>query len=79
MRTGMKHSLWRIALAASGTVLFLNGCDAQTRATVESGIITSSSSLLAAILRAVIELAGEAQSDTTTAQAALDLAQRILA
>jgi hypothetical protein len=74
--TGFRLSL--IAGALSGSLLFLNGCDPQTRQTVENGIITASSSLLAALLQAVIALWKEANASTTTA-AIVDVATRILA
>lgn len=65
-------SLWRrssgrLAAFASGSVLFLGSCDPTIRATVENGLITTSTSLFGAILRAVFELASERQTNTAKA------------
>ncbi len=78
MRAFLKQGAWRLAAVASGTVVFMSGCDPQLRASVENGIITSSSSLLAAFLRAFIEVNQEAQSNTT-ARALFDFAEQVLA
>lgn len=69
---------WKLAALASGTTLFLEGCDPQLRATVEDGIITSSSSLLGAFMRALIEV-GQETAEETTARAVIDMAQQFFA
>ena len=60
MRRFWKHAAWRLVVVTSGTVFFMQGCDAQTRATVEDGIITSSSSLLGAVMQAFIAVTQQA-------------------
>ena len=61
MRTFKRRAYWRLAaLTAAGSTFILSGCDPQLRATVESGIITLSTSLLASIMRALTDLGGEA-------------------
>jgi uncharacterized protein (DUF2236 family) len=54
-----------VALAAGGSVLFLEGCDPTLRATVEDGLITASTSLFGALLRAGTELFGEVRDALT--------------
>lgn len=48
-----------LAAIGSGTTFLLSGCDPTIQATVEDGIITASNSLLAAFLRAIVELGAE--------------------
>lgn len=50
--------LWLLRAGIAATLL-LTGCDEELRATVEDGIITASSSLLAAFLRALTDLGNE--------------------
>lgn len=65
MRTRLNLWLFRRVLPlAFGSAFFLNGCDAQTKATIEDGIISSSSSLLGAFLQAAIALATEQATNT---------------
>ncbi|MBU0616836.1 MAG: hypothetical protein KKI02_03890 [Planctomycetes bacterium] len=65
MRTFKRRAYWRLAaLTAAGSTFILSGCDPQLRATVESGIITLSTSLLGSIMRVLIDLAGEASDQT---------------
>lgn len=71
MKNIAQRTWLRLAVLASGTTFFLEGCDTSTRAAVEDGIITSSSSLLGAFMRAVIELAEEAGTTSAAAVAAL--------
>jgi hypothetical protein len=79
MRLWLKRGVLRMAgLAAGGTVFFLEGCDSQLRATVENGIITTTSSLLGAVLRAAIELAEE-EAAAASARVLVDVAERVLA
>lgn len=80
MRALLRRASWRLVVLASGTAFFLQGCDADTRAAVESGIITSSSSFLGAMLRAFIELAEEArEANEATASTFMDMAQQFFA
>ena len=65
MRTGPNRSRWGILTAALlAGVFFLTGCDEQTRAALEDGVIDLSSGLVTAFLQAVIQLAGEANGTT---------------
>jgi hypothetical protein len=65
MRTFKHHAAWRwMALMTAGTTFILSGCDPELRSTVESGIITLSTSLLTSIMRALTNLAGEASAQT---------------
>ena len=48
-----------LATIGAGTTFLLSSCDPTIQTTVENGIITASNSLLAAILRAITELAAE--------------------
>ena len=60
MRTTRHRIPWRrLALLAAGATFFLSGCDPQLRASVESGIITLSTSFLGSLLQAFIQLAQE--------------------
>ena len=62
----MRFKVWcdtikaRFLLLASGPVLILSGCDPAIQTTVETGIISLSTSLLSSFLRAAIELSAEA-------------------
>ena len=65
MRAFKRRAYWRLmALTAAGTTFILSGCDPALTSTVESGIITLSTSLLASIFRALTDLAGEAGDQT---------------
>lgn len=56
-----KFGFWmRPAWLTLGPVLFLGSCDPTIRATVEQGIIDTSSGLLASTIRAFINVALEA-------------------
>jgi hypothetical protein len=50
---------YRLAMLAMGGAFFLNGCDTETRAAVEDGIINVSSGFLTALMQAIIGLVGE--------------------
>ncbi len=78
MRMLMRWGGWRLVAAASGTTLFLQGCDPDTRAAVEDGIINSSSSLLGAFLRATIEVVGEG-ADSASARVITEAVQVLVA
>lgn len=69
---------WRLAAALAAGLAFLSGCDPTLQATIEDGIITASSSFVGALIRALIELASEANA-AATAQLFTDAAQRIVA
>jgi hypothetical protein len=69
---------WRLAAAASGTVFFLEGCNPTLRSVAEDGIINTSTSFLAAFLRALIEVGLEGDT-TTTAMKAVEHTARLLA
>ncbi len=56
----LRQQAWRLAALLSGTTLFLEGCDPTLRATVEDGIINTSSAFVGSFLRAFIEAASEA-------------------
>jgi len=61
MHVWRRRAGWRwLAAAASGTLLFLQGCDPTLRGTVEDGIINVSTSLLTAFMRAALEVGQEA-------------------
>ena len=65
MRAIKRRAYWRLmALTAAGTTFILSGCDPTVRSTVESGIITLSTSLLASVFRALTELWSEAGDQT---------------
>jgi|GEM_PF-4641178 len=65
MRNYMHRMTWRrAAMMAAGTTFFMSGCDPQLTSTVENGIITLSTSLLASVMRALIEVAQEANAQT---------------
>jgi hypothetical protein len=72
---------WQLAAAALGVTYFLGGCDPTLQATTQSGIITLSQSVFAAFLRAWVALWQEQvnAANSTTAQAIIDAAQRIIA
>ena len=53
---------WKISALAAGMTFFLGGCDPQLRATIEDGIITTSTSLFASVMQALIQLAAEANA-----------------
>lgn len=53
----------RMAAAALGTSLLLGGCDPTLRATVENGIINSSTAALGSVFAAMLQLFQEARAD----------------
>ena len=60
MRKAIMRVVWRcVATLAAGSALLLSGCDDETRAALENGIIDSSTSFVGALLQALIQLAGE--------------------
>ena len=72
MRTIPPRISWRrVALLTAGATFFLGGCDPELRATIESGIISASTSLLGSLLQAFIQLAQEANEQTARALADL--------
>lgn len=73
MRSLWRRTNWRFAVLASGSLFFMGSCDPTVRTTVENGLITTSTSLFGAILRAMLELAAEQQ--TNTAKAVIDVVQ----
>lgn len=63
----MNNRLWqarwvRAIVALSGGAFILGGCDPTIQATVENGIITTTNSLLASLLQAVLQVATETQA-----------------
>jgi hypothetical protein len=65
MRTILARISWRrVVLLAAGATFFLGGCDPQLRETIESGIISASTSLLGSLLQAFVQLAQEANQQT---------------
>ena len=66
MKRQSKRMRSGVATLAVVALLFCPGCDPQLQTTVENGIITSSTSLIGAVLRAVIALGLESTSSTTT-------------
>lgn len=72
MRRIHQRMPWRrLAILGAGATFILSGCDPQLRATVESGIITLSQSLLGSIFQALLQLSAE--TDTTAARVVTDL------
>ena len=60
MRKTIMRLVWRcVATMAAGSALLLSGCDDETRAALENGVIDSSTSFVGALLQALIQLAGE--------------------
>ncbi len=53
---------WRLSFLAAGSTLILGGCDPTLRATVENGIISSSTAFLGALLQAIMQLVQEAHA-----------------
>jgi len=53
---------WRLSILAAGSALFLGGCDPTLRATVEDGIISSSTAFLGSLLQAILQLVQEAHA-----------------
>jgi hypothetical protein len=75
MRTGQTRVRdWWLVAAIGGLMLCLAGCDPTLQATIENGIISLSTGLFGAFLRALVELAGE----TGTAGTAQALGQVVL-
>lgn len=69
---------WSLAVVVAGGVLLSVGCDANTKAALEDGVISASSSLVGAVLQALIGLFNQQQTQTT-AQAVMDSALRLFA
>ncbi len=78
-----RSNWWRRALlvAALGTTLQLGDCDPTIRATVESGIINSTTSFLTAFYQALLQVFSEARraNDPNQTAAALDLVEHCFA
>jgi hypothetical protein len=68
---------WRAGALMAGSAFFLEGCDPTLRATTEDGIISLSSSLVTAVIRAIINVAEEGPP-TETARAIIEVAQQIV-
>lgn len=54
----IRRKAWVLS-AGIAAMLLLTGCDEQLRTTIENGVITSSTSLLAAFLRALTDIGNE--------------------
>ncbi|MBU0640133.1 MAG: hypothetical protein KKB50_14805 [Planctomycetes bacterium] len=66
MRAMRNITRWlRLSALAGGGVFLFSGCDPSIQSTLETGIINTATSFLAALLRAVIDIA---QEENTTAQ-----------
>ncbi len=67
MRTSQKRAAggWLI-VAVCGLALLVSGCDPTMQTTVENGIITTSQSLFASFLNAVVQLGQEQYNATHT-------------
>jgi hypothetical protein len=65
MRNMMTRIRWWTFLTLAGGMFFLNGCDPTLQSTIEDGIITTSSSFIGSLFRALIELASETTTTTT--------------
>lgn len=82
MQTRRTHR-WTSALAAAtlGTTLLLGDCDPTIRATVESGIINSTTSFLTAFYQALLQVFQEAREahDPNQTAAALEPVVRFFA
>ncbi len=59
IRKRLNNAFWRTMITLTGSVMFLQGCDPTLRATVEDGLITTSTSLFGAFMRAFINVASE--------------------
>jgi hypothetical protein len=70
-----------LAVAALGTTVLLGDCDPTIRATVESGIINSTTSFLTAFYQALLQVFQEAReaNDPNQTAAALELVARFFA
>jgi hypothetical protein len=55
----MTHLRRWLATALAGSFLVLTGCDPAVKETVQTGIITSSTSLLTAIMQAALQVVQE--------------------
>lgn len=63
MKRILQHRrLIRFAMALSGGLFFLSGCDPTIRSTVENGIITVSNSFITSLFQAGLQVAAEAGS-----------------
>jgi len=79
MRKWLMRGGWRLVAAGGGIAFVFGGCDPTMKTAIENGVITASSSLLAAFLQAITQLmAQQAASTTTTARAIVDVASRVL-
>jgi hypothetical protein len=80
MRKWLLRGGWRLVVVGGVVASVFGGCDPTTLTAVENGVITASSSLLAAFLQAITQLMTQAASTTTTttAQAIVDVASRVL-
>jgi hypothetical protein len=65
MRRLCKRGGLYAVLSIAALVPMLGGCDPTTRAAVEDGVITTSTSLLGSLFTAVLNLALESASGTT--------------
>jgi hypothetical protein len=54
-----------LTITLGGLLLALGGCDPTTKLAFENGVITSSSSFLAALVQALVALAGQATTTTS--------------
>lgn len=67
MKARLHRRLWtRLAYLAFGGTLLLGDCDPTIQATVEQGIIDTTSALLGSTVRAFINVALEAATQTTS-------------
>ncbi len=76
MKQGRYAKLWVWLAGLTGSALILEGCDPQIRATVEDGIITTSTALFSSFLQAILQVS---QEDTTTARLISDAVAPFLA
>ncbi len=67
MHKGLRRLVSLVIITALGaTALLSTGCDPTVQATVENGIITSSQSLFASFLQAIISVASQQATQNTT-------------
>ncbi len=79
MRKWLLRGGWRLVVVGGVIASVFGGCDPTTLTAVENGVITASSSLLAAFLQAITQLMAQAAAGTTTtARAIVDVASRVL-
>lgn len=68
-----KRRLARWVIGLGGGAALLNGCDPTIQSTVENGIINTSTALLTALIRGVIQAASEGDQTASAATSVADI------